>query len=207
MHGHAEFVAILGEATRDLDQHALLDIVQDLLVAGFIADQQQPQAIVFQDFERRARHIGLGGARPGDAELAHFPGDGLGAGQVVGEGVVVEEEFLDLREGLFRPGDFLGHMADAAGAVAMAADGLRPQAEGAARLAAAPGIDRQIGMLQVAAEIDARPGDRAGRPATRRAGNPCFQGFRGPCCGGSRRWRRATTSRRWRRNPCRRRHP
>ena len=44
-------------------------------------------------------------------------------------------------------------MADAAGAVAMAAHGLRPQAEGAARLAAASGIDRDIGMLEIADEI------------------------------------------------------
>src|SRR5256885_14284511 len=41
----------------------------------------------------------------------------------------------------------------AARAVAMAAHRLRPQAEGAARLAAATGIDRDIGMLEVADEV------------------------------------------------------
>ena len=44
----------------DLDPHALLDVVQNLLVAGFIADQQQAQAAVAQDFQRLARHVGLG---------------------------------------------------------------------------------------------------------------------------------------------------
>ena len=109
----------------------------------FVADEQQPQAVVAQHLERLARHIGLGIAGPGDAELAQLPGDGLGARQVVGEGIVVEEELLHLREGLLRPGDLLDDMADAARAIAMPAHGLRPQAEGAARFAAAPGVERE----------------------------------------------------------------
>src|SRR5262245_12776616 len=35
----------------------------------------------------------------------------------------------------------------------MPGDGLRPQAEGAARFAAAPGIERNVGVLEIAAEI------------------------------------------------------
>ena len=151
--GDAEFVAVLGEAAGDVDPHALLDVVQDLLIAGLVADQKEPQAVVAQHLQRLARHIGLGVARPGHAELAQLLGDGLGARQIVGEGVVVEEELLHLGERLLRPGDLLDDVADRAGAVAMAADRLRPQAEGAARFAAAPGIDREIGMLQVADEI------------------------------------------------------
>ena len=54
------------------DPHAFLDVVQDLLVAALIADQQEPQAIVAQDLERGARHIGLGVARPDDSELAEL---------------------------------------------------------------------------------------------------------------------------------------
>ncbi|HZC16903.1 MAG TPA: NAD-dependent epimerase/dehydratase family protein, partial [Caulobacteraceae bacterium] len=80
--GDAELVAILGEATGDVDQHALLDVVQDLLIAGLIADEQQPEPVVAQHLERVPRHIGLGVARPGDAELAEPAGDGLGARQV-----------------------------------------------------------------------------------------------------------------------------
>jgi len=44
-------------------------------------------------------------------------------------------------------------MADGAGAVTMAPVGLRPKAEGAPRFAAAPGVKRHIGMLEIAAEI------------------------------------------------------
>ena len=98
-------------------------------------------------------HVGLGVARPGDAELAELLGDRLGARRVVREGVVVEEEFLHLREGRLGVADLVDHVADAAGAVAMPADRLRPQAEGAARFAAAPGVERDVGVLEIADEV------------------------------------------------------
>ena len=151
--GDPELVAILGEALGDVDQHALLDVVQDLLVAGLVADEQQAQAVVAHDLERLARHIGLGVARPGDAELAQLLGDRLGARRVVGEGVVVEEELLHLRERRFGPAYLVDHVADAARAIAMPADRLRPQAEGAARFAAAAGVERDVGVLEIADEV------------------------------------------------------
>ena len=138
---------------RDVDQHALLDVVQDLLVAGLVADQEQPQPVVPHDLQSRARHVGLGVAGPDDAELADLACQRLDARQVVGQRVVVEEELLDLRERLLRPCQLLDDVADAARAIAMAADGLRPQAEGAARFAAAAGVERDVGVLQIADEI------------------------------------------------------
>ena len=71
----AQLVAVLGELPRDVDQHALLDVVQDLLVAGLVADDEQPAAVVGQHFEGLARHIALGVAGPDDAELADLPGE------------------------------------------------------------------------------------------------------------------------------------
>ena len=44
----AELVAIFGEPLGDIDPHALLDVVQDLLVAALIADQQKPKAVIAQ---------------------------------------------------------------------------------------------------------------------------------------------------------------
>src|SRR5271165_3180140 len=151
----AEFAAILGETPGDVDPHALLHVVQDLLIAGLVAHEQQPQAAVAQDLERLARHVGLGVAGPDDAELAHFLGDRFGARQIVGERVVVEEEFLHFRKGLLRPCHLFHHMPDRAGAIAMSAHRLRPEAKGAARLASAPRVQREIGMLQIAVEIAA----------------------------------------------------
>src|SRR5208283_5879614 len=102
--------------------------------------------------ERRALHIGLGVARPDQAQLAELPGEGLGSRRVVGEGVVVEEELFDLRKGGLGPTDLFEHMADAAGAIAMPAHGLRPEAECAARFAAPPRVERDVWVFQVAVE-------------------------------------------------------
>jgi hypothetical protein len=44
-------------------------------------------------------------------------------------------------------------MADTADAIAVAADGLRPQTERAARFASAPRVERQIRVIEVADEI------------------------------------------------------
>ena len=148
-----ELVAVAGEALRHLDAHALLDVVQDLLVAALIADQQQPQPVVLQHLQRLARHVRLGVARPRHAQLAQLARDRLRARQVVGEGVVVEEEFPHLREIAPRQRDLLRHMARRAHPVAMPAHRLRPQAERAARLAAAPGVERHVRMQQIADEV------------------------------------------------------
>ena len=51
MRDDAKLAAVLGEALGDVDAHAFLDVVEDLLVAGFIADEQQPQAVVLEHFQ------------------------------------------------------------------------------------------------------------------------------------------------------------
>src|SRR5690349_21324740 len=43
---NAKIVAIPGELLRDLDPHPFLDVIQNLLIAGFISDEQQTQTIV-----------------------------------------------------------------------------------------------------------------------------------------------------------------
>src|SRR5205085_1488893 len=149
----AELVAVLCETPRDIDPHALLDVVQDLLIAGFVADQQQPQAVVAQDFEHRARHVRFGVARPGDAQLAELLRDCLGPRPVVGEGVVVKEEFLHLWEVVPSEADLFDDMLDAAHSISMPTDRLRPQTEGAFRAAAAPGIERKIRVLQITDKV------------------------------------------------------
>src|SRR5262245_179448 len=47
----AKLPAIPGEALGDVDPHSLLDVVKDLLVAGFVADEQQPQSVVLQHLQ------------------------------------------------------------------------------------------------------------------------------------------------------------
>ena len=73
--------------------------------------------------------------------------------QVVGQRVVVEEELLHLGEGCAGVAQLVHDVADGARAVVVAADRLRPQAEGAAALAAAARVERHVGVLEVPAEI------------------------------------------------------
>src|SRR5262245_12133455 len=47
----AELVAILGEPPGYIYSHALLDIMQDLLIAGLVSNQEKPQPIVFHDLQ------------------------------------------------------------------------------------------------------------------------------------------------------------
>ncbi len=144
-----------GEAPRDVGAQALLDVVQDLVVAGFVADQQQAQAVVLHDLQGLVGHVGLGVAAPGHAELAHAARDRFDARQVgsVGEGVVVEHDLLHFGHVLLDPLHFGEDVLGRAHPVAMAADGLRPQAERALRAAAAARVEAHIGMLQVADEV------------------------------------------------------
>src|SRR5262249_40429305 len=76
-----------------------------------------------------------------------------GARRVVSERVIIKKELTNLGKRLLRPGDLLNHMTNAARAVSMAAHSLRPQAERAARFAAATCIERQIRMQQIADEV------------------------------------------------------
>ncbi len=116
-------------------------------------DEQQTQAVVLHDFQRPAWNIGLGVARPGDSELAQLLRQRLHTRQIVGEGVIVEEEFLHLRERVFRPFHLCDDIFDRAHAITMPSHRLRPQAESAARFAAPSRVERDVGMQQIAAVI------------------------------------------------------
>ncbi len=104
----------------------------------------------------------------------------LDARQVVSQRVVVEEEFLDLRKRLFGPFHFRNDILDRTHTVFVSAHRLRPQAERAARLAAAAGVERNIGVLQIAAVIILdgevalvdRRHPREGSPYCRERGGP-----------------------------------
>src|SRR5262249_32715032 len=65
-----------------------------------------------------------------------------------GKGVIVKEDLPQVREEYLRPPDFSDDIGNAACAPGMAADGLRPQAEGAQCRATARGIKRDVWMQQ-----------------------------------------------------------
>ena len=146
-------MAVAREAPRALDAHALLDVAQDLLVARLVADDEQPEPVVLQDAERVAIDVRARVGRPGDAELAEPARDLHGAPGVGGEGVVVEEQLLHLGEAPLQLRALLEDVPDAARAVAVAGRHLRPEAEGAARRAAAAGVERHVRVLAVRAVV------------------------------------------------------
>ena len=141
MDGNSQFMASTGELPRHIDAHTFTDVVKYLLVAGFVSHQQESQPVVAHDLQGLSGDVGFGIAGPGDPELSEFARDGFGARPIIGKRVVVEEEFPHLRKRLSRPANFLNDIGDAAGPVAMAADGLRPKAKRAPRLAPAAGVE------------------------------------------------------------------
>ena len=97
-----QLVAILGEALRHVDGGALLDVLENLLVAGLIADDQQPAAGFLHRLQRFVIGGDARGAGPGEVQLLQLRAQLDRARFAVVEGVVVEENFLQAREILER---------------------------------------------------------------------------------------------------------
>src|SRR6202012_5699883 len=76
----AEIAAISGESLRDLGSQTFADIVEYLIVARFIADQQQPKSVLLHDAQGFVGDIGFRIARPRNAQLTQAARNLLGAG-------------------------------------------------------------------------------------------------------------------------------
>ncbi len=146
----AKLLAVPGEFLGALDGDAFLDALEDLGVARLVADHEAAQAAVLEVLEGVVGDIGPAAGRPGHADLLQALGDLPRPRHVGGEGVVVEEVLLALREELGGVGNLARDVVGAADPVAMAADGLGPEAENALGGTAASGIDRDVGLLKVA---------------------------------------------------------
>ena len=94
--------------------------------------------------------VGAAVAGPREAKRLKFRGDLAGARKVRGEGIVIEEELLHLREKFFGVGHFCGDILGGANAVFVTADGLRPKAERALRGAATAGVQRDVRVFEIA---------------------------------------------------------
>ena len=119
----AEVVAVLDEVARALDGGALLDVLEDLRVAGLVADDQQAAAGFLHGLERVAVGGDARGAGPGEAQRLELRAELDGARLLDVEGVVVEEELLDVREVLLGPLHLGGHVVGGALAPGVAATG------------------------------------------------------------------------------------
>ncbi len=144
----AEVVAILDELAGALDGGALFDVFEDLGVAGLEADDEQAAAGVLHGFEGVAVGGDARGAGPGEAERLELGAELDGALFLDVEGVVVEEELLDVGEELLGVGHLGGDVVGGALAPGVAGKGLGPEAEGALGGAAAGGVERDVGVEQ-----------------------------------------------------------
>lgn len=142
----AEVVAVLDEVASALDCGAFFDVLKDLGVAGFEADDEEAAAGVFHGFEGVAVGGDAAGARPGDADGLELGAEFDGAGLLDVEGVVVEEELFDVGEVLLGPGHLGGDVIGRSLAPGVAGEGLGPEAEGALRGAAAGGVEGDVGV-------------------------------------------------------------
>ena len=133
---------------RALDGGALLDVLEDLRVAGLEADDEQAAAGFLHGLEGVVVGGDARGAAPGEVERLQLFAELDGAGLLDVEGVVVEEELLHLGEVLLGPCEFRGHVVGGALAPGVTAEGLRPEAEGALRRAAARGVKRDVRVKQ-----------------------------------------------------------
>ena len=88
------------------------------------------------------------GAGPGEAERLELCAELDGAGLLDVEGVVVEEELLDVGEELLGLLHLGGDVVGGALAPGVAGEGLGPEAEGALRGAAAGGVEGDVGVKE-----------------------------------------------------------
>src|SRR4051812_30429517 len=133
MDDQAELVAVLREAPGHVDGGALLDVLENLLVAGFVTDNQQAAARFFHRLQRVVISGDARRAGPRELQRLELLAQLNGALFAVVEGVVVEEDFFKAREILERIPALIHDVVCGAKAPAMSRMRLRPETERAHR--------------------------------------------------------------------------
>jgi len=98
VYDEAKVMTVLHKIAGALDGGTLLDVLEYLGIAGLEADDQQPAASFLHRLEGVIVGCDTGVAGPGEAEGFEFFAELNGAGFLDVEGIVVEKEFLNLRE-------------------------------------------------------------------------------------------------------------
>ena len=143
-----ELVAVLGELAGALDGGALLDVLQDLLIARLVADDEQAAAGFLHGLQRLVIGGDARGAGPGQPERLQLCAQLDGARLLDVEGVVVEEKFFHVGPEFLGLRHLGGHGVGGTLAPRMSAQSLRPQAERTLRRASARGVQRDERIKQ-----------------------------------------------------------
>src|SRR5262249_15130120 len=142
----ADLAAILHEGTRHFDGGTLLDVLENLRVAGFETDDEETRAAIGHRPKRFIVAVNASGGGPAELvflETIRKIDDAVLANV---ERVIVEEDFLHLREVFESLRDFALDVRGGTSAPRVAGDRLRPHAEGAKRRATACRVKRNERM-------------------------------------------------------------
>src|SRR5215510_13669038 len=154
VHLDSQRVTVRGELSGPLDLHPFLDVVEDLLAAGFEPDGEQPQAVLLEGLQGVEWHVYLGGGAPGhalrDQHLPQPPSQVLHPRPSVGQGVVVEEDLSDLWKVLGRSLHLADDILRTAHTVGVPAHRVGPQTERTARATSPTGIEGDEGIERFA---------------------------------------------------------
>src|SRR5262245_1811161 len=140
-------VAFLCESPHFLQGHTFLDVLENLLITAFVADQEQPESAIFQELDSVRFKICAAVTAPGQTKWSELCSDFARARQVCREGVIVAEEVLHLREEAREVSHLVRDILSRANTVLVSADCLRPQTERALRRATAAGVKTDVRML------------------------------------------------------------
>src|SRR5581483_9030124 len=143
-----ELVTVLGELPRPLDRRALLDVLENLLIARFIADDEQTASRLLHRLKRFKVCGDARCTRPGQVERFQFSAQINGARLLDIESVVVEEKFFYLGPIFLGLRHFSSHIIGGTLAPGMSAEGLWPQAKRTLGWTSAGGVQRDIRMQQ-----------------------------------------------------------
>src|SRR6516165_2148035 len=137
MDDEPKLVAVLGELARAFDRRAFLDVLQNLRITRLVADDQQAAARLLHGLERLVISGDARSAGPRQAQRFQLGAEFDGARLLDIEGVVVEKEFLYVRPVRLNLSHLCGNVVRRPLTPRVSTQGLRPQAEGALRRAAA----------------------------------------------------------------------
>ena len=144
-----------------LERGTLLDVLQDLLIARFVADNEQPASGIFHRLQCLVARRHARGAGPRQSQRLQLGAQFHGACRLNVERVVVKKEFFHVRPVFLGLRHFAGHVVGRALAPRMSTQRLRPQAERTLRRAATRRIERHIRVEQegncVAAYVQVAP--------------------------------------------------
>src|SRR5580658_4218364 len=144
----AQLVTILSELAGALDSRAFLDVLEDLLVARLVADDQQTATRFLHGLQSFIVGRDSGSARPSKLQRLQLGAQFDGSNLLDVEGIVVEEKLSHIWPEFFGLGHLTSYVVRGAFAPRVTAQSLRPEAKRALCGATTGGVERNVRVKQ-----------------------------------------------------------